>query len=145
MSCCWIYCADNVADMNIPANDVHADQAPTIAPPTRTNDQILPHRKWVPIGKSNYVLDVLRSQRNPIFKVVVAILKNTNFFRAFTASSTIPAIYIHQFWDTMWNVFAMFVNDLYQPWRAILSMINMCLMGKTAGHDRPRHPVLQIL
>ncbi|GJY02394.1 hypothetical protein Tco_0360546 [Tanacetum coccineum] len=31
----------------------------------------------------------------------MAILKNTNFFKAFTASSTIPAIYIQQFWDTM--------------------------------------------
>nr|GEW68843.1 retrovirus-related Pol polyprotein from transposon TNT 1-94 [Tanacetum cinerariifolium] len=127
--------------------------------------------------------------------------------RAFTASSTIPAIYIQQFWDTMcfnsstglyncqldeqWfnlhkdilrdalditptndnnpfvappssdtvikyvntlrypstlrNVSAMLVNALYQPWRAILSMINMCLTGKTAGFDRPRHHVLQIL
>ncbi|GJV91123.1 retrovirus-related pol polyprotein from transposon TNT 1-94 [Tanacetum coccineum] len=35
--------------------------------------------------------------------------------------------------------------DLYQPWRAILSMINMYLTGKTTGPDRPRHPVLQIL
>nr|GFB14198.1 histone deacetylase 14 [Tanacetum cinerariifolium] len=26
--------------------------------------------------------------------------ENTNFFRAFTASSTIPSIYIQQFWDT---------------------------------------------
>nr|GEZ62335.1 hypothetical protein [Tanacetum cinerariifolium] len=118
-----------MADMNIPANDVPADQAPAIAPPTRTDDQILPLSKWVHVGKSNYVLDVLRSQRNLIFKVVVAIMKNTNFCRAFTASSTITAIYIQQFWDTM---------------RAILSMINMCLTGKTAGHDRPRHLVLQI-
>ncbi|GJY47511.1 hypothetical protein Tco_0436574 [Tanacetum coccineum] len=39
----------------------------------------------------------------------------------------------------------MSVNALYQPWRAILSMINICLTGKTAGFDRPRHPVLQIL
>ncbi|GJS14413.1 hypothetical protein Tco_0408885 [Tanacetum coccineum] len=31
----------------------------------------------------------------------VDILKQTNFFRAFTASSTIPAIYIQQFWDTI--------------------------------------------
>ncbi|GKB72124.1 hypothetical protein Tco_0933536, partial [Tanacetum coccineum] len=31
----------------------------------------------------------------------MAILKNTNFFKAFTASSMIPAIYIQQFWDTM--------------------------------------------
>nr|GEV19780.1 hypothetical protein [Tanacetum cinerariifolium] len=43
------------------------------------------------------------------------------------------------------NVSTMSVNALYQPWRAILSMINMCLTGKTAGYDRPRHPVLQIL
>ncbi|GJX32811.1 monodehydroascorbate reductase [Tanacetum coccineum] len=47
--------------------------------------------------------------------------------------------------STLRNVSAMSVNALYQPWRAILSMINMCLIGKTAGYDRPRHPVLQIL
>ncbi|GJX41336.1 hypothetical protein Tco_0256326 [Tanacetum coccineum] len=33
--------------------------------------------------------------------IVVDILKQTNFFRAFTASSTIPTIYIQQFWDTI--------------------------------------------
>ncbi|GJV97277.1 hypothetical protein Tco_1548854 [Tanacetum coccineum] len=47
--------------------------------------------------------------------------------------------------STLRNVSAMFVNALYQPWRAILSMINMCLTSKTTGFDRPRHPVLQIL
>ncbi|GKD17214.1 retrovirus-related pol polyprotein from transposon TNT 1-94, partial [Tanacetum coccineum] len=85
-----------MADMNNPTNDVPAEQAPAIAPPTRMNDQILSSSKWVPIGKSNCVLDVQKSQRNPIFPIVVAILKNTNFFRAFTASSTILAIYIQQ-------------------------------------------------
>ncbi|GJV06036.1 retrovirus-related pol polyprotein from transposon TNT 1-94 [Tanacetum coccineum] len=94
-------CAYTMVDMNIPANDAPAEQAPAIAPPTRTNDQILPLSKCVPIGKSNCVLDVQKSQRNPIFSIVVALLKNNNFFRAFTASSTIPAIYIQQFWDTM--------------------------------------------
>ncbi|GKC58644.1 retrovirus-related pol polyprotein from transposon TNT 1-94 [Tanacetum coccineum] len=39
----------------------------------------------------------------------------------------------------------MVVNNLYQPWRAILSMINQCLTGKTSGHDWPRYPVLQML
>ncbi|GJX29667.1 hypothetical protein Tco_0237746 [Tanacetum coccineum] len=81
------------ADLNIPANDAPVEQAPAVAPPTRTDDQILPLSKWVPIGKSNCVLDVHKPQRNPIFPIVVALLKNTNFFRAFTASSTIPAIY----------------------------------------------------
>ncbi|GKD54322.1 hypothetical protein Tco_1287709 [Tanacetum coccineum] len=39
----------------------------------------------------------------------------------------------------------MAVNNLYQPWRAILSMINQCLTGKTSRNDRPRYPVLQML
>ncbi|GJY50995.1 retrovirus-related pol polyprotein from transposon TNT 1-94 [Tanacetum coccineum] len=42
-------------------------------------------------------------------------------------------------------VLRMAVNNLYQPWRAILSMINQYLTGKTSEHDRLRYPVLQIL
>ncbi|GJR11818.1 hypothetical protein Tco_0794470 [Tanacetum coccineum] len=30
------------------------------------------------------------------------------------------------------------VNYVYQPWRAILSLINQCLTGKTSGSDKPR-------
>ncbi|GKE41798.1 hypothetical protein Tco_1469082, partial [Tanacetum coccineum] len=178
-----------------------------MAPPTRTDDQILPHIRWVPIGKSNCYLDVDRPQSNPIFKIAVDLLKHTNFFRAFTASSAIPAIYIQQFWDTIrydkiaggykcqldeqWfdlskdtlrdalqitpvdrnNAFSSpptpdalikFVNDLgypkvvrhlsdvvtndmFQPWRALTTIINLCLTGKTSGFERPRAPVLQIL
>nr|GEW89691.1 reverse transcriptase domain-containing protein [Tanacetum cinerariifolium] len=33
--------------------------------------------------------------------IAVDLLKKTNFFTAFTASSTIPSIYIQQFWDTI--------------------------------------------
>nr|GEU34287.1 hypothetical protein [Tanacetum cinerariifolium] len=195
---------DTMADVNVNAP---ADQAPTMAPPTRTDDQILPHIRWVPIGKSNYYLDVERLQSNPIYKIAVDILKHTNFFRAFTASSTIPSIYIQQFWDTVryektagcykcqldeqWfdltkdtlrdalqitpvnnnnafsspsssDAFINFVNDLgypkvfrnlsnvltndmFQPWRALTTIINLCLTGKTLGFEIPRAPVLQIL
>ncbi|GJX15754.1 hypothetical protein Tco_0216586 [Tanacetum coccineum] len=72
-----------------------------MASPVRTDEQIVPRNRWVPIGKSNCYLDEEKSQRSPIFKIAVDILKQTNFFRAFTASSTIPAIYIQQFWDTI--------------------------------------------
>nr|GEU83059.1 hypothetical protein [Tanacetum cinerariifolium] len=127
--------------------------------------------------------------------------------KAFTASSTIPSIYIQQFWDTIrydktarcykcqldeqWfdltkdtlrdalqitpvnnnnafssppssNALINFINDLgypkvvrnlsnavtndmFQPWRALTIIINMCPMGKTSGFERPRAPVLQIL
>ncbi|GKE56482.1 hypothetical protein Tco_1495667 [Tanacetum coccineum] len=79
-----------MADKNVPA--------PT---PTRSDDQILPFAAWVPIGKSNHVLDLQKRQKNPIFQIVVDILQNTNFFRAFTASASVPAIYIQQFWNTL--------------------------------------------
>nr|GEY02357.1 retrovirus-related Pol polyprotein from transposon TNT 1-94 [Tanacetum cinerariifolium] len=48
---------NTMVDMNIPANDVSAKPAPAIAPPTITDDQILPLCKWVLVDKSNYVLD----------------------------------------------------------------------------------------
>ncbi|GJU58986.1 hypothetical protein Tco_1236752 [Tanacetum coccineum] len=184
-----------------------AIHAPAMAPPVRTDEQILPRNRWVPIGKSNCYLNEEKSQPNPIFKIAVDILKQTNFFRAFTASSTIPAIYIQQFWDTIcfdskagsykcqldeqWfnltqdtlrdalqitpvnnnrafsspptpDTLVEFVNklgypkevihlsnvttnDMFQPWRALATIINLCLTGKTSGFERPRAPVLQIL
>ncbi|GKB07840.1 hypothetical protein Tco_0836124 [Tanacetum coccineum] len=82
---------NTMADVNVNAP---AEQAPAMAPPTCTDDQILPRSRWVPVGKSNRCLDVVKSQSNPIYKIDVDILKHTNFFRSFTASSTIPSIYI---------------------------------------------------
>ncbi|GJZ79254.1 hypothetical protein Tco_0644091, partial [Tanacetum coccineum] len=184
-----------------------AEHAPAMAPPVRTDEQILPRIRWVPIGKSNCYLNEEKSQPSPIFKIAVDILKQTNFFRAFTASSTIPAIYIQQFWDTIcfdskagsykcqldeqWfdltqdtlrdalqitpvdknrafsppptpdtliefvnelgypreviNLSNVTTNDMFQPWRALATIINLCLTGKTSGFERPRAPVLQIL
>nr|GEX20243.1 hypothetical protein [Tanacetum cinerariifolium] len=42
-------------------------------------------------------------------------------------------------------VLRMVVNNMYQPWRAILSMINQCLTGKTFGFDRTRHPFTKLI
>ncbi|GJX99361.1 hypothetical protein Tco_0356380 [Tanacetum coccineum] len=183
-----------MADANINAPEVPVAAA---SPPTRSDEQILPRNKWVPVGKSNCFLDVERTQANPIFKIAVDILKNTNFFKAFTASSTIPSIYIQQFWDTIRfdkdkgyscqldeqrfyltkatlrdalqlpqdnnnftpppnaNTIISFVNelgylnvvrtlsrvvtnDMYQPWRALATIINLCLTGKTSHTQVPQ-------
>nr|GEX40607.1 uncharacterized mitochondrial protein AtMg00810-like [Tanacetum cinerariifolium] len=168
-----------LADMNSPINDAPAEQAPTIAPPTRTDDQILPLSKWVPIGKSNCVLDVQKLQRNPIFLIAqfwdtMCFDSSTGLYNcqlddqwfnlhkdilrdAFDSTPTNdnnPFVAPHssdtviEYDNTLGypcvlrNVSAMSVNALNQPWRAILSMINMCLTGKTLGYDRPRHLVL---
>ncbi|GJW67887.1 retrovirus-related pol polyprotein from transposon TNT 1-94 [Tanacetum coccineum] len=49
---------DIMADLNIPANDAPTELAPAVALQTRTDDQILPLSKLVPIRKSNCVLDL---------------------------------------------------------------------------------------
>nr|GEX71660.1 hypothetical protein [Tanacetum cinerariifolium] len=85
-----------MADVNAPSG-----QAPAMAPPVHTDDQILPCIRWVLIGKSNYYMDLEKSKSNSIYKIAVDLLKHTNFFRTFAASSTIPSIYIQQFWDTV--------------------------------------------
>ncbi|GJY55423.1 hypothetical protein Tco_0454538 [Tanacetum coccineum] len=190
-----------IADINVNTLEV---SVAADAPPTLSDEQILPRDKWVPVGKRNYFLDVERNQANPIYKIAMDILKNTNFFRAFTASSNIPSIYIQQFWDTIRfdkdnkyncqldeqrfyltkatlrdalqlptdnenftpppnintiisvvndlgypnavrNISGIMTNDMYQLWRAIATVINLCLMGKTSGFERSRSPVLQIL
>ncbi|GJY46675.1 hypothetical protein Tco_0435738 [Tanacetum coccineum] len=79
-----------MADENVPSQAL-----------TRSDDQILPFSAWVPIGKRNYVLDLQKKQKNPIFQISMDILQNINFFRAFTASALVPAIYIQQFWNTL--------------------------------------------
>nr|GEV50407.1 integrase, catalytic region, zinc finger, CCHC-type, peptidase aspartic, catalytic [Tanacetum cinerariifolium] len=40
---------------------------------------------------------------------------------------------------------AVVTNDMFQPWRALTTIINLCLTRKTSGFERPRAPVLQIL
>ncbi|GJY25044.1 hypothetical protein Tco_0399770 [Tanacetum coccineum] len=162
---------DKMADENVPA-----------PAPTRSDDQILPFAVWVPIGKSNNVLDLQKKQNNPIFQISMGILQNTNFFKASTTSASLdetrfvldanllrealeitPIDQAHQFvsppsgdaimdfvnelgyTEVIHFVSRMAVNNLYQPWRAILSMINQCLTGKTFTHDRPRYRVLQML
>ncbi|GJY06694.1 retrovirus-related pol polyprotein from transposon TNT 1-94 [Tanacetum coccineum] len=142
---------NTMADLNIPADVVPAEQAPAVAPPTRTDDQILPINKWVPIGKRLYSCqldeqwfnlhkDILRDALD------ITLANDNNPFEAPPLSDTIIE-YVNTlgYPSTLRNVSVMSVNALYQPWRAILSMINMCLTGKTAGFDRPRHHVLQIL
>ncbi|GJZ71227.1 hypothetical protein Tco_0635078, partial [Tanacetum coccineum] len=73
---------NTMAEQNVPAQ-----------PPTRTDEQIVPRSQWLIIGKSNLLFNAQKIQKNPIFQISVDILSNTNFFRAFTASASIPAIY----------------------------------------------------
>nr|GFB00492.1 hypothetical protein [Tanacetum cinerariifolium] len=43
------------------------------------------------------------------------------------------------------NLSNVVTNDMFQSRRALTTIINLCLTGKTSGFERPRAPVLQIL
>ncbi|GJR03119.1 hypothetical protein Tco_0526103 [Tanacetum coccineum] len=139
-------------------------------PPPKWIDPILSSRQMLPIGKSNRDARLLNPKDSYLhnccglyscqldeqwFNLYKDILRDAlgitpandnNPFEAPPSSDTVIE-YVNTlgYPNTLRNVSAMSVNALYQPWRAILSMINMCLTSKTAGYDRPRHLVLQIL
>ncbi|GKC67021.1 monodehydroascorbate reductase [Tanacetum coccineum] len=127
-----------MADLNIPVG-----QDPAVAPLTRTDDQIFP------LSKTPTSSGLLRHPprfRLSTFSNFGTPCALTHLLGSPPSSDTVIE-YVNTlgYLSTLKNVSAMSVNALYQPWRAILSMINMCLTGKTAGFDRPRHPVLQML
>ncbi|GJV42449.1 hypothetical protein Tco_1420889 [Tanacetum coccineum] len=132
---------NTMAEQNVPSQ-----------PPTRTDEQIVPRSQWLIIGKSNLLFNAQKIQKNPIFQISVDILSNTNFFRAFTASAITSSSntvidFVNElgYPEPVEIVSNIRVNYVYQPWRAILTLINQCLTGKTSGSDKPRHPVLQML
>nr|GEW84922.1 hypothetical protein [Tanacetum cinerariifolium] len=57
-----------------------------IPAPTRSDEQLVLVKARLPYRKSNLLLELQKLQKNPIFRISVDILHNTNFFRAFTAS-----------------------------------------------------------
>ncbi|GKC30527.1 hypothetical protein Tco_1037821 [Tanacetum coccineum] len=129
---------NTMADMNMPTNDVPAEK---IAPPTRTDDQILPSSKWVPIGKSNCILDVQNCQLDEQwFNLHKDILgdalditpsnDNNPFVAPPLSDTVIENVNTLGYPCTLRNMSAMFVNALYQPWRAILKNLATASRGK---------------
>nr|GEY03248.1 retrovirus-related Pol polyprotein from transposon TNT 1-94 [Tanacetum cinerariifolium] len=165
---------DKMADMTAPTG-----QAPTMAPPVRTNDEILPRIRWVPIGKSNCYIDMEKPQGNPIYKIadtiqydktagcfrcqldeqwfvltkdtlrealqITPINSNQAFIPPPVAKVLINFVNELGYPKLVRNVSNVVTNETFQPWRALITIINLCLTGKTSGFERPRTPVLQIL
>ncbi|GJR37286.1 retrovirus-related pol polyprotein from transposon TNT 1-94 [Tanacetum coccineum] len=54
---------NSMADLNIPADIAPAEQALAVVRSTRTDDQILPSSKWVPIGKTSSTIPAINIQQ----------------------------------------------------------------------------------
>ncbi|GJY81258.1 hypothetical protein Tco_0494009 [Tanacetum coccineum] len=71
-----------------------AEHAPAMAPPIRTDEQIMPRIRCVPIGKSNCYLNEEKSQSSPIYKILSDISQGNKFLqRLLQLSINIPTIY----------------------------------------------------
>nr|GEZ34898.1 retrovirus-related Pol polyprotein from transposon TNT 1-94 [Tanacetum cinerariifolium] len=152
---------DTMADVNINAP---TGQAPSMAPPVHTDDQILPRIRWVPIGKSNCYLDLDKSQSNPIYKIaldeqwlvltkdtlrealqITPVNNNQTFITPSSSDALINFVNKLGYPKLVRNLSNVVINDMFQLWRALTTIINLCLTGKTSGFKRPRALVKDIV
>ncbi|GKD26391.1 hypothetical protein Tco_1232605 [Tanacetum coccineum] len=129
---------NTMADVNVNAP---AEQAPAMAPPTRTDDQILPRIRWVPIGKSNCYLDVescqLDEQWFDLTKEtlidslqITPVDTNNAFSSPPTPDALIKFVNDLGYPKVVRTLSDVVTNDMFQPWRALTTVINLCLTGK---------------
>nr|GEW92735.1 hypothetical protein [Tanacetum cinerariifolium] len=135
-SLCERDCVDTMVDVNVNAP---AGQAPTMAPPMHTDDQILPHIRWVPIGKNEQWFDLTKDTLRDALHITPF---NNN--QAFTSPPSSDALinFVNElgYLKLVRNLSNVVTNDMFQPWRALTKIINLCLTGKTSGFERPRAP-----
>nr|GEX15687.1 retrovirus-related Pol polyprotein from transposon TNT 1-94 [Tanacetum cinerariifolium] len=124
---------DTMADVNV---NVPADQAPTMAPPTRTDDQILPHIRWLDEQWFDLTKDTLRDALQ-----ITPVNNNKAFSSPPSPDALINFVNDLGYPKLERNLSNVMTNDLFQPWRALITIINLCLTRKTSGFERPRAPV----
>nr|GEW57432.1 hypothetical protein [Tanacetum cinerariifolium] len=143
---------DTMAGVNVNAP---VNQAPTMAPPTRTDDQILPHIRWDIVRYDKTAGGYKCQLDEQWFDLTKDTLRDAlqitpvNNNKAFSSPSSSDALinFVNELGYPKFvkNFSNVVTNDMFQPWRALTTIINLCLMGKTSGFERPRALVLQIL
>nr|GEW61790.1 hypothetical protein [Tanacetum cinerariifolium] len=137
--------------------------------------------KWVPkadrvkISPTNMRIDPSMTLREETYQVILDVIKNYSFFKAFLASVVVPKIYVKQFWHTFTKssrkefivppsedelltflvglgykgllnqLPQMLIDHMHQPWRTLASIINKCLSGKIISNDRLRQSRVAII
>nr|GFB89665.1 hypothetical protein [Tanacetum cinerariifolium] len=145
-----------MADVNLNVN-APAEQALVMAPPTRIDDQLLPRSRWVPVGKRNCYLDVEKDIARYIYLLdkqwfdltkdtlgdalqITPVNKNNLFSSPLTPDALINFVNNLGYPKVVRTLSAVMTNDMFQSWRALTAIINLCLTGKTLGFERPRAP-----
>ncbi|GJS99095.1 hypothetical protein Tco_0820265 [Tanacetum coccineum] len=140
---------DTMADVNVNAP---AEQTPAMAPPTRTDDQILPRSSWVPdtirydktTGRYSCQIDEqwfdLTKDTLRDALQITPVNNNQSFSSPPTPDALINFVNDMGYPKVVKTLSVVVTNDMFQPWRALTTIINLCLTGKTSGFERLRAP-----
>ncbi|GKC23959.1 hypothetical protein Tco_1026109, partial [Tanacetum coccineum] len=131
-----------MANVNVNAP---AEQAPAMVPPTRTDDQILPRSSWVPqfwdtiryvknTGSYNCQLDeqwfdLTKDRLRDALQITPVDNKNP-FSSPPTPNALINFVNEMGFPKVVRTLSVVVTNDMFQPWRALTTIINLCLTGR---------------
>ncbi|GKA00149.1 hypothetical protein Tco_0672699 [Tanacetum coccineum] len=130
------------------------------------DDALVPREQRLTIGSCNYRLSTTFKPKEPTFQVALDVLTLTSFYPAFLIITSVPAVYMQEFWATILHLFEeeiltfirelgypgnikllsdVKVDTLPQPWRTFGTIINKCLSGKVTRIDTLRLSRAQIL
>nr|GEU53575.1 hypothetical protein [Tanacetum cinerariifolium] len=113
---------ETMADVNLNVN-APAKQAPAMTPPT--------HEQWFDLIKDT-LRDALR---------ITPVNNNNPFSSPPTPDALINFANNLGYPKVVRTLSAVVTNDMFQPWRALTTIINLCLTGKTSAFERPRAPM----
>nr|GEX41825.1 hypothetical protein [Tanacetum cinerariifolium] len=145
-----------MADVNVNAP---ADQAPTMAPPTpftasSTIQSIYIQQFWDTVRYEKTAGCYKCQLDEQWFDLTKDTLRDAlqitpvNNNKAFSSPPSSEALmnFVNElgYPKLVRNLSNVITNDMFQPWRALTNIINLCLTGKTSRFERPRAPVLQI-
>ncbi|GKC71745.1 hypothetical protein Tco_1117628 [Tanacetum coccineum] len=120
--------------------------------------------KWVlkadkvKISPTNMRIDPIMTPKEETYQVILNVIKNSSFFKAFLASTVVPKIYMQHIWHTVTKALDIcprvpgkeFIEppseeELLTFLRTLASFINKCLSGKTISNDRLRQSKVAII
>nr|GEU34566.1 retrovirus-related Pol polyprotein from transposon TNT 1-94 [Tanacetum cinerariifolium] len=144
---------ETMVGVNLNVN-AHAEQAPVMAPPTRIDDQILPRNRWFwdPIrydrDTARYICQLdeqwfnLTRDRLRDALQMTPVNNNNPFSSPPTPDALINFVNNLGYPKVVRTLYVVVTNDMFQPWRALTMIINLCLTGKTLREDVGRiHPI----
>ncbi|GJR58502.1 hypothetical protein Tco_1500664 [Tanacetum coccineum] len=129
------------------------------------DEALVPIDDQVKINERNMRINPLKKQKESTYQLYLDIFKQYWFHNAFLMTADVPHIYMQQFVpnkefaelpshnellsffkqlgykESLELVFEMHIDQMYQPWRTFLSIINRCLSWKSSGNDKPEEVV----